>query len=353
MQLLMMGTNDSAEPNSSHALMTDVEVAIGTSDHDGDAPVDDAGQQDLPLPQLVQPSSTNGSRSPSGRFPYFSSCDFKEAIACLLFGFCCSIIVIVRVEPKQRPIPFQLLDTGEYVINLSYNESFDGDTVSDALGAILGGLLPLLLQIAIAKFCKLHGDAHATICCYLVAFGITMLTTFAVKNYVGYLRPAFYDLCQPSDDFSECTIDEGDGTCIYLYVPSMLNATYVLYSKSYKSNNKRSNRTGETTRKSFPSGHSSTSFCGLTLLTLYLHSRFGLPSVQRRQLTETNSNASGMLPRVTIYRFISIFSLAPMALAIFIAASRVVDNKHWPADVLAGALLGASVSNFVHGLWFS
>jgi len=42
-----------------------------------------------------------------------------------------------------------------------------------------------------------------------------------------------------------------------------------------------------------------------------------------------------------------------MAVAVFIAASRVVDNKHWPADVVAGALLGSSVANFVHGLFLS
>ena len=111
---------------------------------------------------------------------------------------------------------------------------------------------------------------------------------------------------------------------------------------------------------SFPSGHSSTSFCGLTLLTLFLHTRFGLPSLERRQqqqitdtttMTTMSSSIGLLLPKVAIYRFISIFSLAPMALAIFIAASRVVDNKHWPADVVGGALLGASVATFVHGLW--
>lgn len=109
---------------------------------------------------------------------------------------------------------------------------------------------------------------------------------------------------------------------------------------------------GEDTRKSFPSGHASTSFCGLTLLTLFLHTRFGLPSLVHRQQRRTDPNGTGsILPTTTIYRFISIFSLAPMALAVFIAVSRIVDNKHWPADVVGGAVLGASVANFVHGLW--
>jgi membrane-associated phospholipid phosphatase len=44
--------------------------------------------------------------------------------------------------------------------------------------------------------------------------------------------------------------------------------------------------------------------------------------------------------------------LLPMGLALFIAASRVVDNKHFPADVVGGSLLGAAISYYVYGLWF-
>ena len=92
------------------------------------------------------------------------------------------------------------------------------------------------------------------------------------------------------------------------------------------------------------------------LLTLFLHTSFGVPKFylqQHQQSVDSTSEVpSGHLPRITRHRFISILSLAPLALATFVAASRVVDNKHWPADVTAGALLGASVSYFVHGLWF-
>jgi membrane-associated phospholipid phosphatase len=41
-----------------------------------------------------------------------------------------------------------------------------------------------------------------------------------------------------------------------------------------------------------------------------------------------------------------------MGVAVFVAASRVADNKHHPADVVGGAVLGTSVSLFVHSLWF-
>ena len=147
-----------------------------------------------------------------GRWSYFASADFKETLACLFFAFLCVIIVVVPVDPRQRPIPYQLLNDGEYVLNLSYDEPFDGDTVPDSLAAVLAVVLPLLLQLGLSKYFILRGAAHATFCCYLIAFALTTLTTFAVKNYVGYLRPAFYNLCVPTEDYSDCTNDEENGT---------------------------------------------------------------------------------------------------------------------------------------------
>ena len=120
------------------------------------------------------------------------------------------------LQPLQRPIPYQQLEDGEYVINLSLNETFDGDTVPDGAAVVLAVLLPLLTQLGLTKYFWMQGAAHATICCYLVALGITVLTTFAVKTYVGYLRPAFYNLCEPTEDYSECTLDEGSGTFPFL-----------------------------------------------------------------------------------------------------------------------------------------
>ena len=48
----------------------------------------------------------------------------------------------------------------------------------------------------------------------------------------------------------------------------------------------------------------------------------------------------------------SLLALVPLLVAVWIAASRVRDNKHFPADVLAGALIGATLGRYSHGLWF-
>ena len=351
-----------------------------------------------------------------------------ELICCVVFCIFCHAILEL-FTPHERPIPFQVLDnSGDYVRNLVNNETLEGETVSTPLLIVIAVLIPVLLQIHLALckegspwwssscwcnavrggwFCGKSSicheyDVHATVCVYLVTMGLNHLATDAVKLYVGYLRPIFYNECQPTDDYSACTN----------------NDTVV-----------------DELRKSFPSGHASTAFAGLSLLTLYLHTRWGMGYYQRsgrrRQQQQhysaamahahtyppssqqpndrlvyaapstTNNNNTSMTASTTregtattlashwnerpvhtttttmyhaspeddlmyhsnnnhhdVYRQVmqrrlgSVLSLLPMALALFIAASRVVDNKHFPADVVGGAVLGASIASFTHNLWF-
>lgn len=173
-------------------------------------------------------------------------------------------------------------------------------------------------------------DLHNTACVYMLTFGITILTTDIIKVYAGYLRPVFFEYCKPDENYQECTSDAAKE---------------------------------ENYRMSFPSGHASGSFCGLTLLTLYLHTHFGVATkrVYKQQVVVID-NDGGNVPTHRLVaefqqplgytRLISILALLPMALAIFIAASRVHDNKHFPADVVGGSLLGASVAVYVNSLWF-
>lgn len=250
---------------------------------------------------------------------YWRSRDSKELLSCLFFFFLCMLSTVIKQTTNQRPIPFQLLATGEYTISLTINEIFEGDTISDTLLIVLAIQLPLLLQLTAGKVLGALGDAHATLCIYIVAFGLTMMCTDLIKRYCGNLRPVFYDLCQPDAAYESCTTANEENA--------------------------------KSARLSFPSGHSSTSFCGLTLLSLFLHSRFGVPSINRRLQGQSEATTSSKDPLQ--YRLISLLALIPMGVALFIAASRVTDNRHFPADVVAGSVLGASIATFVHGLWLS
>jgi membrane-associated phospholipid phosphatase len=273
---------------------------------------------------------------------YWRSRDAREILACVLFaGICVVVSASTDTVVTERPIPFQLLDnTGDYVRNLSFDEPFDGETVSDTLLIVFAIVVPVLLQLVVSRMIGEKGDVHATICVYFVALGLTQMTTDLLKWYCGYLRPIFYTLCEPDDTYESCTSNSSSSM-----------------------------------RRSFPSGHASTAFCGLTLLTLFVHTRFGVPQYRKQQLQQqlllllqcnannlapstssapTTTNAPGrrnILEFPQRFRCVSILSLIPMGVAFFIAASRVVDNKHFPADVVGGSVLGASIANFVHGLW--
>lgn len=155
---------------------------------------------------------------------------------------------------------------------------------------------------------------HKTACVYATAIGLTNILTNAIKLYVGYLRPIFYDGCQPDEAYQYCTSGADSSQAV---------------------------------RKSFPSGHSSLAFCGLGLLAYYLEQHFGISKVRERR-----GGSDGVQP-VQLERVVSVLSLAPFFFAGFIASSRVVDNKHFPADVVGGSILGASVASFVHRIWYS
>lgn len=260
---------------------------------------------------------------------YVRADDFKEIVSCVVFFIIMMIIYFINPTPRQRPIPFQYLQTsGEYVMNLVNDSPVKHpETISSPLLVVLAEILPVITQLILAKKWGVKGDAHNTICVYLVSLGLMLFSVECIKLYVGYLRPGFFEVCQPNSNFTACTQPSNE------------------------------------VRVSFPSGHASTSFCGLMLLTVYIHNRFGIPSVKvmvpqdvvgdngttQRRLVLSYTSAS---PVPTRYRFSSILALLPLVLATFISASRVADNKHFPADVVGGAVLGAAISLFVNGLWY-
>ena len=65
--------------------------------------------------------------------PSPSSSDFYSWVelgACLIFVIASLVLEAKVIDPRERPIPYQLLDTGEYVVNQVFNESFENETVS-------------------------------------------------------------------------------------------------------------------------------------------------------------------------------------------------------------------------------
>jgi len=216
----------------------------------------------------------------------------------------------------ERPIPYQTVegDDGDQDIirSLVYDNPETGETVSSVLMFALGIAVPLVLQIGLA-FCvkktraERLGLIQKIICVYAMAIGLTHSITNLSKLYVGYLRPIFFEMCQPDGDYQECTGEHSSEG-----------------------------------RKSFPSGHASLSTCGLLLFSLFLEDSFG-KTAYRKSRTKPHK----------FVRIVSVLCYTPMLLAFFIFLSRVHDNYHHPADVIGGALLGGSIASLIFDIWFS
>ncbi|KAL3929350.1 MAG: hypothetical protein SGBAC_012250 [Bacillariaceae sp.] len=218
---------------------------------------------------------------------------------------------VMGIKPNQRPIPSQQLQDGEFVYNLTNNELYNGQTVPAVL-------VPLSIQLWMAR--KTGGfERHKVLCVYFTAVGITISLTNCIKLYAGYLRPIFLQGCDPDEAYENCT-----------------------------SGNDRE------MRLSFPSGHASLSFCGLCVFSFYLEHCYGMSASRVLLLNKQNGDLIVAYKENSRYmRIMSIMCYFPVVVAIFIAASRVHDNMHFPADVVGGSLLGGSVALLVHQTWYA
>lgn len=284
----------------------------------------DAGSND----QLV------GSTSSTDKFVSHGPPTLWETACCVLFaivgnGAC--IVALIHSEPNERPIPVQHLEgSDEYVHNGTNNEIYNGETVPTlwALGFCV--ILPGCLQALYGVLKGQPGDFYRTINTYCIAFTLCSIATEFIKNYVGYLRPIFMDQCNPDEDYE---------TCLGRYEDYDHFGVKEL-------------------RKSFISGHASFAFCGGVLFSMFLERTIGISSVQvavTQQLLPNTANRIAMAYKSDpgLRRFGSVLALAPMAVSIFVACSRLVDNVHFPADVVGGAVVGASIAYYCFPIWYS
>lgn len=134
--------------------------------------------------------------------------------------------------------------------------------------------------------------------------------TMLAKTLIGRLRPNFLSICKASQDPYESLCDR-------------MGAKYLVPGIDFKCSSE-SNELAES-RRSFPSGHSSSSFYTFLFLILFVN-RFWT----KREL--------GLFPQFVQVLF--------FGLAVFIAFTRIIDNMHHVTDVLAGSLLGIVVALF-------
>jgi len=222
-----------------------------------------------------------------------------DLVFCLLL-----MCVPFALTPHQRPTPVQTLQlpaaTPEFVLPIVFDSPFSGDTVPTFALRLIAGGVPVLTALGLSVVSPLKGSVKAWCHSYLYTMAFQVLLVNAAKFYCGYWRPYFLVECGFDISFGACTADK--------------------YDRAFRS---------------FPSGHSATSMASMfhTSLRLLGASRVGSAPYRIRLGARASVDVSGVL---------TCACLLPTVLACWIAASRVHDNAHHPADVVAGALIGGS-----------
>ncbi|KAL1959702.1 hypothetical protein VTO42DRAFT_1288 [Malbranchea cinnamomea] len=237
--------------------------------------------------------------------------DYVILIA-LVLGF----FILDRIEPFHQPFSLQ-----NYSLQYPYAEK---ERIPMGMALAITGGVPVIVIIVYTLFIdglfshhsprnpatgrrKLMGpyrlkDRLWELNCGLLGLFLSQATAFvittALKNAVGKPRPDIIDRCQPRN------VDLG---------PYQL-ANYTICTQADQHIMKDGFR-------SFPSGHSSSAFAGLFYASLYLAGKLHIMD-NRGEVWKT------------------LIVMVPTLGASLIAASRIMDARHHPFDVLSGSLLG-------------
>lgn len=158
-------------------------------------------------------------------------------------------------------------------------------------------VISCLDRLCVCKF-RILWDTYAALTALCGSMSIQILLVCLLKNVTGLPRPDFLDRCQSSIDFGMAN------------VAACTNTNTQLVKEGFRT---------------FPSGHSSTAFAAMTMVSLF---------------------ASGKL-QVYDCRGISIkvvMVTAPMILACTVACTRIRNNRHFLSDVIVGAIIGVACS---------
>lgn len=261
-----------------------------------------------------------------------------QSLIIIAVSVCCFAIPLSFTTHHPR-VPGQVLafnathrefffDTERHYPHLDNSEQ----TVSDTELCIICAcsivvVCPIIVTLGVI------GDLQNFLSASLLAVSTTDLITNAIKNYVGKLRPSFYDQCGWD---TSLVLADWDGSS----TPCTAEKTEV-----------------DDAFESFPSGHASISASALYSVSLYFLHRahliappffacFRSANCRRRRRSSVMANKGA--PKFLV---VLLGGIGPL-FAIWIGCSRLVDYRHDTPDVLAGHLLGATLAYSFYTLFF-
>ncbi|PVU96522.1 hypothetical protein BB561_001128 [Smittium simulii] len=203
------------------------------------------------------------------------------------------------------------------------------DTVPMWAAVIISYILPVIIIVlfTLLKKNKSYIALQAGIFSLTLSQFITLLFTEALKNLVGRHRPDFISRCKPSMSL----INQTKGVSNSGNPAQLFDPIFGFFTTEICSAEK--NKELYDGMRSFPSGHSSTAFCGLFFLSLFLAANLSL--YDRK-----------------CHAYKAIVVIIPLVIAAVIAASRVSDYRHHWQDVTAGSILGAIVAYYIYYIYY-
>lgn len=224
---------------------------------------------------------------------------------------------------RTKNIPYQKTASGDVILDLRLNQPLvDPPTISSRFLIFSAIIVPLAFVVCINLFnfaerkfrpiqsmsiSQLH-ELRAGVCALLVSVGLSETITCTLKLYVSRNRPNFYQLCGFDPETLKCM-----APLSHVHEASL----------------------------SFPSGHSSLSFGGMTFIMYFLLGRLALLTASS-SLTLSDGRKIQLLPYKSLLGVFCV--LGPWSWSVFVACSRIVDNWHHPDDVVAGTLLGIAAA---------
>jgi len=206
------------------------------------------------------------------------------AVAVLVIA---SLVIQAAVTPFARTLPAADIGVASYPLK--------ADIVPDWVVPVVALIIPILIFLCFQIYVRSVHDLHNATLGLGCAMSLTLLITTVLKFLTGRPRPDALALG------------------------------------------------GKDAHESFPSGHSSESFAGLTFLSLYLAAKwhvFALQRLEDKTVVHKGSFVTGL------------GALFPLVVAGFIAVSRTMDYHHNFSDVLAGSVLGAGIACWAYLLFY-
>ena len=309
------------------------------------------------------------------------------------------LVEMVWSESKPRVLPLLLSLVYALVVRLNVDAWREQDqffverdpqlaypahpsTVSNTHLVLTGCVLPFVLIFGLAAWAHTRVGADAAVVWWThqsFALGnallVAMGTFNAGKAFVGRLRPNFFAACDYKGYAAALAEFQEVGAS------SALFAAYLAATEPGAVGDRAECRAAaaetDEASLSFPSGHAAIAFAGMTRLAAavvgagWLAGRRDAPSAslpteddepedgeadvpsartaERRERCDGEGAfsrrgvvAGGFAPREAWYPHAA--AAFPAAYACYVAASRIVDYKHRPADVVAGALVGLAAA---------